>query len=382
MMPGGMAADRSELAARLALLAVPRLPARRVIGLVEVHGSARHGIGALEREFGADIAAAARSRRVVERVRRALHAIAAQRIRVIAFDDAAYPPRLRARLDNDAPPLLFAVGDLALLSRPGIGAVGARSASQYGLDVAAQIGDAVGRTGACLISGLALGIDAAAHEAALEAGGGTIAVLGCGVDVYYPRRNIELQRRIATTGLLLSELLPGEPPRKRQFPHRNRIIAALSKAVVVVEAGARSGAITTASHAMGQDIPVYGVPNAIDRDTMQGILALYRDGVAPFTGVRDLLESSGILAIGAPIPERAAIAETAPAGPLPGNVWSAIGTRPVHVDAIARAAGVSPAQTLAVLLDLELDGRIVQLPGGRYQRRPRLQGATAGAAAG
>ncbi|CAN5792117.1 DNA-processing protein DprA [soil metagenome] len=368
MKQEGAAQDRGELAARLALLAAPGLKAPRVISLIEGQGSAIRAFRALRSECGAEVARDARSQPVRVRVRRALHAIESQGIRVIAFDDAAYPELLRARLDDGVPPLLFAIGDLTLLRRPAIAVVGSRSASAYGLDIAGQIGNAVGRAGACLISGLARGIDAAAHTGALEAGGCTIAVLGCGVDVYYPHSNIALQDRIASAGLLLSEVLPGEPPRKFQFPHRNRIIAALSNAVVVVEAGERSGAISTAVHAMAQGVAVYGVPNAVDQDTVQGILALYRDGIPPYTGIRDLMESAGLVGIGAAMPD-AVFPETPPAGRAEAVVWEALGSRPAHIDAIAATAGVDCSEALAALLQLELDGRVTQLPGGRFERR-------------
>lgn len=363
--------DRRELAARLALLATPGLPFDRPIPLIETYGSAIAAVGALRTECGEDVAAAVRSPAVRERVRRALHAIATQQIRVVAFDDGDYPALLRARLEQRAPSLLFALGDIALLRRPAIAVIGSRRASDYGLDMATRLADAAARAGACVISGLALGIDAAAHEAALEAGGDTIGVLGCGVDVYYPRRNTALQDSIGRDGLLLSELLPGEPPRKFQFPHRNRIISALSRCVVVVEAGVRSGAISTAVHAIEQDVPVYGVPGRIDEPNVQGILALFSDGVPPFTGVRDLLESAGLLQLGGVLrPAAGAEQEDVEDGPH-RSVWRVLSTRPAHIDAIAGRAGVAPPTALATLLQLELDGLAVQLPGGRFQRARR-----------
>jgi DNA processing protein len=362
----GVAADRRELAARLALLAAPGVPPHRIIPLITRYGSAVTAMAALPRDAGAgDGPGAGRpalSEAVRERVRRALCSIEAERLRVLTFDDADYPAVLLTRLGDAAPSLLFVRGDVGLLDLPSIAIVGSRRATEYGLDVAAQVGDAVARAGACVVSGLALGIDAAAHSAALAAGGATAAVLGCGVDVYYPRRNTALQDRIASDGLLISELLPGEPPRSYQFPHRNRIIAALSRAVVVVEAGVQSGAIRTAVHAMEQGVDVFGVPGRIDEPGVQGILALYDDGVAPFTTIRMLLESTGVLTLGG----------TLPAGPradaAAGGVLGALGTRPTHIDAIARAAGVGAGEALTALLQLELDGVVAQLPGGRFRR--------------
>jgi DNA processing protein len=361
--------DRREVAARLALLAAPRLNAATVISLTERHGSGRAALDHLRSDCGVEVADGLRSPAVRERVVRALAAIESQGLRVLPFDDPAYPPLLRARLDGATPPLLFARGNLAALQIPGIAAVGCRHASEYGLDIAEQIGGATARAGACLVSGVALGIDAAAHSAALDADGTTIGVLGCGVDVYYPRRNTMLQDRIASCGLLLSELLPGEPPRRHQFPHRNRIIAALSCGVVVVEAGVKSGALSTALHAMEQGVPLFAVPNAINRPNVQGILGLFEDGVPAYTGVRTLLESCGVIGVGESVPERDMEAEYAPVGALNGRVWAALGGEAMHADGIARAAGISAPDALVTLLQLELDGQVVQQAGGRFSRR-------------
>jgi DNA processing protein len=360
--------DRREVAARLALLAAPRLSAATIVSLTERHGSGLAVLDHLPTDCGAQVAGGLRSPAVRERVTRALAAIESQGIRVVPFDDPAYPALLRARLDGATPPMLFAKGNLSALEFPGIAAVGCRDASEYGLDIAEEIGGATARAGACLVSGVALGIDAAAHSAALDAGGMTIGVLGCGVDVYYPRRNTMLQDRIAACGLLLSELLPGEPPRKHQFPHRNRIIAALSRAVVVVEAGAKSGALSTALHAMEQGVPLYAVPNAINRPNVQGILGLFDDGIPPYTGVRTLLESCGVIGVGEPVPERGAGAGDPPSGPLSGRVWAALAGEAMHADGIARAAGISATDALVTLLQLELDGHVVQQAGGRFSR--------------
>jgi DNA processing protein len=363
-------ADRAELAARLALLAVPRLEPARVIALIVAHGNARAACAALLRERDSVLADAARSEAVRERTKRALHAVESEGIQVIPFDDPRYPESLSVKLGVHRPPVLFAIGNLELLEMPTVGVVGCRHPSEYGLDIAEQIGDAVARAGGCVVSGLALGIDAAAHAAALAADGATIGVLGCGVDVYYPRRNLDLQRRIRLQGLLLSELLPGEPPRKHQFPYRNRIIAALSSVLVVVEAGEKSGALSTAEHAGNQGALVFAVPNAIDRPTMQGILRLYDDGVAPYTGLRTLLESAKLVGLGDAIPGDAETVEQRPAGVLPGRIWAQLGMQPQHVDSVASALGEPATDVLVTLLELELDGYVSQLSGARFVRRP------------
>lgn len=360
--------ERAELLAQVTLLATPRLSQAAVLRLLETYGTAQEACARLRTVCGAGVAAASCSTAVRERVQSAIAAIDAGRIHVIAWGDPLYPELVRLRLGGSAPPFLFARGALELLSAPGLAVVGCRKASEYGLDIAEQIGGGIARAGGCVVSGLALGIDAAAHSAALEAGGTTIAVLGCGIDVHYPRQNTVLQKRIARDGLLVSELLPGEPPRSYQFPHRNRIIAALSAAVVVVEAGEKSGAVTTGNHAANQGVPVYGVPNAVHLPNAQGILSLFRDGAHVYTGLRDLLESTGLIRLGDTVPLNL-FEESPPPGALHGRLWKALEAGPLHADALAQAAGIAPTAALIALLELELDGRVRQLAGQRFERR-------------
>lgn len=362
--------ERSELIARLTLLAVPGVSAAHVLRLLQSYGSALEACRHLAPATTAEIAAAARSDMVRERVRRALSAIDDDHIHVIAHGDPLYPAHLADRLGTHAPPILFARGQLELLRVTHIAIVGCRKASEYGLDMAEEIAAGVVRAGAGVVSGLARGIDAAAHSAALEADGATIGVLGCGIDVYYPREQTHLQDRVAREGLLLSELLPGEPPRKHNFPHRNRIIAALSQAVVVVEAGERSGAVATGNHAATQGLPLYCVPNALHHPNMQGIAALLRDGASVYTGLQDFLEATQLIALGDAVP-RARHDEAPPADGLHARIWHALGPEPQHADALARIAGIGSTDTLVALLELELDGRVRQLAGQRFERRHR-----------
>jgi DNA processing protein len=357
-----------ELAARIGLLAAPGLPQWRALELLQQHGSGLAAYDALASECGRDLAAAARSDAVRRRVKRALRAIRETGMFVIGHDDPVYPEQLLQRLGRAAPPLLFGVGSLDLLDVPAVAVVGCRRATEYGLDMAEQIGSGVARAGACVVSGLARGIDAAAHTAALDAGGPSIAVLGCGVDVYYPRENVALQDRMADDALVLSEQLPGEPPRKHQFPHRNRIIAGLSRIVVVVEAGERSGALTTGSHAADQGLDVVCVTNAVHMPNMQGILALLREGAHAYTGVHDLLLRAQLLRLGEPVPvgpgtEEAASADDPAPAALDGRVWAMLKAQPIQVDTLSSLTGLPVRQLLAVLLELELDGCVRQLPG-------------------
>jgi DNA processing protein len=362
-----------DLASLLTLLATPGLPDWRVLELLTAHGTPRAALDSLAQECGVRLAADARSASVQRRVERALHAVEAEGIAAVPFGTPGYPSGLVHNLGPAAPPLLFARGDLGVLQRPGIAVVGSRAASEYARDVAEEIGTAIARAGGCVISGLARGVDAATHAAALDAGGTTVAVLGCGVDVYYPQDNMRLQDRIAGDGLLVSEFLPGEGPRKYRFPHRNRIIAALSRAVVVVEAGRTSGALGTASHAMERGIATFAVPNAVDHPGMQGILGLYRDGVLPFTGTRDLLESTGLLPLGQepamePLPADDGRGPVGTMPPFHERILGVLRRQPAHVDAIAAEAGMTASAALAALLELELDGLVRQVPGGRFGR--------------
>lgn len=365
MTEPGAPIDGAELAWQLRLLATPGLPPYRVRELLIRYHSGAEAFAALSAECGSDVASAAGSEHVRERVRRALAAIRHERITVLSMTDGRYPAKFTASDAVGAPPLLFARGRLELLEARSVGVVGCREATVYGLDIAEQIGGGVARAGGCVVSGLALGIDAAAHRAALDAGGDTVGILGCGIDVHYPRRNTALQDRIAEDGLLLSELLPGEPPRKFQFPERNRLIVALSEVVVVVEAGEKSGTLTTANHAAAQGTTVYGVPNAIHLPTMQGVLQLLREGAATYTGLQDLLLAAGLIGYGEAAPT-APDPPPAPAGTLHRQVWETLAAGPMHVDGIAVAAGLPVQGVLGLLLELELDGVVTQSAGHRY----------------
>ena len=361
------AAERNELAALLALRTAPGLSSSAMARLLLEHGSALRALRDVPHSCGEETAAALRSSALRERVLRALAVIDGERIGTIALTDTAYPERLRQRLDQHAPPLLFTRGRLELLAATCIAIVGSRTATTYGLDITREIADGVVRAGGCVVSGVALGIDGAAHDAALAAGGATIGVLGCGIDVHYPRRNMHIQDGIARAGLLLSELLPGMPPLRHHFTHRNRIIAALSEAVVVVEAGDRSGAVTTGNHAATLGVRVIGVMNAMHLPQVQGIMGLLRDGAEVYTGVRDLLESTGLIEIGGAVPQRELpLAPAVRAAHRP--VIAVVGAEPIHADAVMAAAGLPAHDVMAALLELEVAGLIRALPGQRYVR--------------
>lgn len=277
---------------------------------------------------------------------------------VLCLSDVAYPYALSQI--HDPPPVLFCLGK-AEWERPAIGIVGTRHPSPYGEQVARALAFGLARAGVCVLSGLALGIDAAAHRGALEAGGATIAVLGCGVDMAYPRSHTALYRHIVGAGAVVSEQPMGAQPDRGSFPRRNRIISGLSRGVVVVEAAARSGALITARCAAEQGREVFAVPGEIFRASSAGCHALLKDGAKLVESVDDILDELNPWLAQTPAPA------PAPAG-LAGRVYALLGAQPLHIDELVNSE-FSSAQIAAALLELELDGWVAQHEGQRFARR-------------
>ncbi|MBW3535055.1 MAG: DNA-processing protein DprA, partial [Gemmatimonadetes bacterium] len=272
--------ERREALALLLLAGLPGVGEATVRRLVETLGSGREALGAAPAAFAAVAGPAAEASRHGKEHRERAEGIVAwcerAGVRPLPLGAADYPATL---LDlTGPPPVLFVRGDVALLSRPGVAVVGARAATAYGRRSAERIAHLLARNGIVVVSGLALGVDGAAHRAALEAGGPTVAVMGNGPDRVHPAAHRGLARRIAERGLLATELPPGAEARSHHFPKRNRILAALSRAVVVVEAARRSGALITARLAgeMGRD--VLAVPGPMDATTSQGSNWLLAEG--------------------------------------------------------------------------------------------------------
>jgi DNA processing protein len=278
--------------------------------------------------------------------------------RFLVFGDPAYPPALAAL--PDAPAVLSAIGDLGLLGRPTLAVVGAREASMAACRLAGELAGALGAAGFVVASGLARGIDAAAHQAALPTG--TAAVLAGGIDQVYPPQNAGLQAAIAAEGLLLSESPWGAPPVARAFPRRNRIVSGLSKGVVVIEAAARSGSLITAHRAAEQGRDVFVVPGSPADPRYAGSNSLIRDGAILTRDANDIL---GVL--GAPRSARQALVKPRgnPAHPEASKVLSALGSVPTLVDELVRRCQVSAAAVAEVLLALELEGRLERHRGNR-----------------
>jgi DNA processing protein len=278
--------------------------------------------------------------------------------RFLVLGDAAYPAALAAV--PGAPSVLSAIGDLALLGRPTLALVGARDASLAGRRFAADLATTLGAAGFVIASGLARGIDAAAHEAALATG--TVAVLAGGIDQIYPPQNADLHGRIAAQGLILSEATLGAPPVARAFPRRNRIVSGLSAGVIVIEAAARSGSLITAQRAAEQGREVFVVPGSPMDPRYAGSNSLIRDGAILARDANDILDVLGRPSVPTqPLEQKG---QTRPGGDA-AKVLEALGAVPTAVDELVRRCQVSAASVAEVLLALELEGRLERHRGNR-----------------
>ncbi|SDW78212.1 DNA-processing protein DprA [Marinobacter mobilis] len=302
-------------------------------------------------------------------------------IELMTWADSDYPEPLRHI--HDAPLLLYLRGNRALLAREQIAIIGSRNASPAGLDHARQFARTLSDRGYLVTSGLALGVDGSAHAGALDAGGATVAVIGTGVDVVYPRQHRALTGRIIEQGLLVSELPPGSQPRAAHFPQRNRIISGLSRGVLVVEAGLRSGSLITARLALEQGREVFAIPGSVHNPQVRGCHALIRQGARLVETVDDIEEELGAwwsvptpaIKPGrhAPVPEPATggAAPVAPGGLEPREiaVLEALGYDPQSTDELCQNTGLAADQLLQSLLLLEIQGLVGDVPGG-YVRLP------------
>jgi len=298
---------------------------------------------------------------------------AATGIRRFTPDDAIYPKSLLL-LDNP-PKALYALGDVSLLARPLVAIIGSRTPTAYGCRVAYEAGQAAARAGLVVVSGMARGLDTRAHRGALDAGGGSIAVLGSGVDVAYPRSNSDLHLDLQARGLLLSEQEPGSSPHPGSFPLRNRIIAGLAQALLVVEGKALGGTTNTAKQVHALHKPVLAVPGRIDDAVAEGPNQWIRDGATPYLGPQDLLEPFGLHWQGVVDAERRAdavqldalLADSRDLLAAEAQVFDALRAEPIHVDAIAARTRLDAGTLLAALSSLELKGLAVQLPGKHFR---------------
>ncbi len=283
-------------------------------------------------------------------------------VRWLARSSPGFSPTLQTIFDP--PPGLFlrGAGEVEVLDRPAVAIVGARSCSAYGAEVARMLGRELAAAGLVVVSGLARGVDGHAHRGALEAEGLTVAVLGCGVDRDYPAGHAELAARIGERGLVVSEYAPGVEPAPWRFPARNRIIAGLAQATVVVEARERSGALITADLALEEGREVFAVPGEITSSLSAGSNRLLRNGAAPLTTPSDVLELFGLAP--KPRPARPELADAAV------KVLSRLEREPAGADTLARALGLEAGELAAILTELELAGAVSERDGFFRAVRP------------
>jgi DNA processing protein len=297
---------------------------------------------------------------------RELAAARALGVRLIGLREAQYPARLREI--DDAPPLLAVRGSRSALTRPMVAMVGSRNASGAGAKVAAQLARDLGEAGFAVVSGLARGIDAAAHRASLATG--TVAVLAGGHDRIYPAEHEQLLADILEQGAAVSEMPLGWEPRARDFPRRNRLISGLSAGVIIVEAAQRSGSLITARFALEQGREVFAVPGSPLDPRAQGANSLLKQGATLVTEAADVIAAiepilGRAIVRPAPPPERPQLeAETEPDAPVHGDIAGLLGPTPIAIDDLVRLSGASAAAVRRVLLELELAGRIERHGGG------------------
>jgi DNA processing protein len=355
----------------LRLLSVPGVGPQRVRQLVSRFGSARA-------VFEASVLDLVEVEGIDEKIARAVRGQSDERfseaqvsmaekhgVRLLSYWDPDYPDLLKSI--HDPPVLMYTKGPLDWKLFTGIAVVGTRFPSTYGRQVSEQLSEELSLRGVTVVSGLARGVDTAAHKGALRGRGSTVAVLGSGLDVVYPPENRKLYLEIMESGAVVSEFAMGAPPEAQHFPRRNRIISGLSRGTVVVEAGDKSGALLTSDLALEQNRDVFAVPGNIISPKSRGTNRLIRDGAKLVTGVEDIISefpNAGPFAAGG----RTGGFDP---GQLTGDekkVWDALSREPEHIDLIARQSGVSTSEAMALLLSMELKSCVRQITGMRFMR--------------
>jgi DNA processing protein len=341
------------------------------IGAVRLQALIQH-FGSVKAAWAAqpaDLAAAGLSNKLLERLvltRKGVDldhiwsGIVAQDIQVLTWDDAGYPKRLK-EIDQP-PPVLYVRGEYLDDDLFAVAIVGTRRITAYGRQITEEIASHLGANGITVISGLARGVDAAAHTAALRAGGRTIAVLGCGVDRIYPPEHRALADEIRARGALISDYAPGTPPDAANFPPRNRIISGLSLAVLVVEAGETSGALITAEFAADQGREVFAVPGSILAAQSKGTNKLIQRGAQPLLNARDLMQALDLDRLG----EVKSARRSLPTDETEAQLLNILGEQPLHVDEIQNQSALPIAQVSATLALMELKGMVRQVGGMNY----------------
>jgi DNA processing protein len=276
----------------------------------------------------------------------------------VAVTESAYPSKLKNI--PDPPPFLYYQGSLDIFERPSLAVVGSRRPTDYGIRMTSRIVSELASTGVVIISGLAYGIDAAAHQAALESGGQTAAVFGCGLDIVYPAGHKALAQRIEQSGCLLSEFPEGTRPERFNFPVRNRIVAGLSDGVLVVEAGIKSGALVTAGIALEQGKDVLAMPGSVEAEQSLGPNNLIKQGAIAVTSAEDIFANFGWHRSDPavrPAPDLSRLSKEEL------SMFSLLSVQPIHLDELSRRIALGPGKIAEALLNLELKGLIMRKPG-------------------
>lgn len=286
--------------------------------------------------------------------------MAAQGISILTWDDDLYPIRLK-EIDQP-PPILYVRGSLTTEDAWAVAVVGTRRVSAYGRQVTEELASFLAANGVTIVSGLARGVDAIAHQSALKAGGRTIAVLGCGVDRVYPPEHTQLAEKMIASGALLSDYAPGTPPDASNFPPRNRIISGLSMATVIVEAGETSGALITAQFAIDQGREVFAVPGNILTPQSKGTNRLIAEGARPMLSGRDLLDVLNLTRV----TEQRVVRKILPADEIEARLMNVLTHEPLHMDEIREQTGLPIERVSATLVMMELKGLVRQVGGMNY----------------
>ncbi len=289
-----------------------------------------------------------------------LNRLAAQEIKILITDDADYPRYLKEI--QQPPPVLYVRGELAIEDDWAVAIVGTRRVTHYGRQIAEKFAKSLAEHHITVVSGLARGVDGIAHQAAYDSGGRSIAVLGSGVDLIYPPEHKLLAQKLMTNGAILSDYAPGTPPESSNFPPRNRIISGLSRAVIVVEAGVKSGALITANFAANQGRDVYAVPGNINSIQSRGTNALIQNGAKPLMDIRDLLTDLQVELI----QEHQEFRKLTPSGNLETVLYSVLNEQPLHIDEIIHKSALSVSDVTSQLTLMELKGMVRHVGGMKY----------------
>jgi DNA processing protein len=351
-----------ELAAWIRLSLAPGLGGPALRQLLAEFGLPTHVLAASRRAL-AGVVGDAQAARIVahdagKAVAAAMHWLESPGCNIVTLADEGYPRRLLEI--HDPPSVLYIHGDAALLQRDSLAVVGSRNATAQGRANAENFARTFSQAGITTVSGLALGIDAAAHRGALDGAASTVAVLGSGIDIVYPPRNAELHAAIVARGAVVSEFPLATPPLAHNFPRRNRVISGLSRGVLVVEAAISSGSLITARLAAEQGRDVFAIPGSIHSPVAKGCHALIKDGAKLVESAQDVLAELALVA-----PPRG---RNPPSPENEHSLLQHLGHDPCNVDLLCQRSGLTPETVSAMLLQLELAGLVEGLPGGKYQR--------------